>query len=71
MMKRLMIAVSAALFSATMAFAEIDTDGLVLQLQAQGYTTIDIKIGLTQVKIEAIQGDTKLEAIYDRETAPF
>ena len=36
--------------------------------QAQGYTHIEIKQGLTQTKVEAIRGSEKLEIVFDRAT---
>jgi hypothetical protein len=41
---------------------------LVKDLQSEGYEFIEIKNGLTQIKVEAIRGTEKLEVIYDRET---
>ena len=41
---------------------------VVEDLQAQGYDFIEIKNGLTQIKVEAIRGTEKLEIVYDRET---
>ncbi|MCU0900609.1 MAG: PepSY domain-containing protein [Cypionkella sp.] len=41
---------------------------VVSDLQAQGYTRVEVRIGPTQMKVEAIRGTEKLEVIYDRST---
>ena len=45
-----------------------DTDQLVSDLQAQGFTRIEVKNGLTQTKVEAIRGTEKVETVFDRAT---
>ena len=50
-MKRLMLLSTALIFSATMAFATITADELVAAYQADGYTKIEVKTGLTQIKV--------------------
>lgn len=67
-MKRLLLLSTAAIFSASMAFAAITANDLVAQYQTEGYTHIEVKTGLTQIKVEAIKGDVKVEVIYDIET---
>ena len=67
-MKRLMLLSSALIFSATMSLAAITADDLVASYQAEGYTRIEVKTGLTQIKVEAISGSTKVEVIYDAAT---
>ena len=47
---RLFMMTAAAAFSATMAFGQITTDSIVTDFQEQGYTHIEIKVGLTQIK---------------------
>lgn len=44
------------------------TDQVVSGLQAQGFTRIEVKEGPTQIKVEAIQGTTKVEYVYDIRT---
>lgn len=44
------------------------TDDIVRDLQAQGYTRIEIKNGATQTKVEAIRGTEKVETVFDRAT---
>ena len=64
-MKRLMLLSTALIFSATMSLAAITADELVLAYQAQGYTRIEVKTGPTQIKVEAVTGNSKVEVIYD------
>ncbi|MGJ8602950.1 MAG: hypothetical protein ACSHXH_02410 [Marivita sp.] len=45
-----------------------DTDQLVSDLQAQGFTRIEVKNGLTQTKVEAVRGTEKVETVFDRAT---
>lgn len=65
--KLLMFTATAAL-CANMAFAAIDTQGLADGFIADGYTYVEIKVGPTQTKLEAVKGATKLEIIYDNVT---
>jgi len=67
-MKRLMLLSSALILSATMSFAAVTADSLVTAYQAEGYTRIEVKTGLTQIKVEAVKGTTKVEVIYDAAT---
>ncbi|MFN0116044.1 MAG: hypothetical protein ACKVPY_15345 [Paracoccaceae bacterium] len=67
-MKRLLITTAAALVAATMAFADAATDAIVANLQGQGFTAIEIKVGPTQIKAEAANGGVVREIIYDRAT---
>ena len=48
--------------------AQSVADQIVSGLQAQGFTRIEVKEGLTQIKVEAIQGTTKVEYVYDLRT---
>ncbi|MDD8022219.1 MAG: hypothetical protein PHX82_03795, partial [Paracoccaceae bacterium] len=50
------------------AFAEVSTQSIIDDLSGQGFSTIEIVTGLSQVKAEARNGSTKIEVIYDRET---
>ena len=49
------------------AFA-LTADEVVTDLQAQGYTRTEVRVGPTQIKVEAIRGTEKLEVIYDKAT---
>ncbi|MEZ5796872.1 MAG: PepSY domain-containing protein [Paracoccaceae bacterium] len=68
MKTRLKLFTAALMLAGSMAAAEISTDQLVSDLQAEGYTFIDVKRGPTQIKIEAVRGTEKVETIIDRET---
>lgn len=65
---RLLMAGSALLFSATMAFGAISADQLASQFMADGYSYITIKTGLTQIKVEAVKDGTFYEVVYDIQT---
>jgi hypothetical protein len=67
-MKRLLLTTAAFAFAATMATAAINTDDLVADFQAEGYTRVEVKVGLSQIKVEAIKGEVKREVIYDIES---
>lgn len=47
-----------------MAFA-LTSDEVIADLQAQGFTRVEVKVGPTQIKVEAIRGTDKVETIYD------
>lgn len=65
---KLMMAASALLVSATMAYGAITSDQLAAQYQADGYSYITIKTGVTQIKVEAVKNGTRYEVVYDIET---
>ena len=68
-MKLKLLSTTAAIaIAASAAFAQSSTDQIVSQLQGQGFTRIEIKQGPTQIKVEAVRGDTKVEYIYDSST---
>jgi hypothetical protein len=68
-MKISILAAAALLLASTsLAQAAWDQDQAVLALQAQGYTHIEITVGPTQAKVEASNGTTKVETIYDLAT---
>ena len=67
-MKRLMLLSSALILAATMSNAAVTANDLVSAYQAQGYTRVEVKTGLTQTKVEAVKGKTKVEVIYDTAT---
>lgn len=41
---------------------------VISSLQADGYNRVEVKVGPTQMKVEAIRGQQKLELVYDRST---
>jgi hypothetical protein len=63
--KRLLLATAGLILSAGFASAAVTTDQLVAAYQADGYTTIDVKSGVSQIKVEAIKDMTKVEVVYD------
>ena len=71
-MPRFLWATSAALALAAGAAlaqpAPSTADALAAELQAAGYTRIEIKEGPTQTKVEAVRGSEKLEYVFDRRT---
>ena len=58
-MKKLMMTTMAGVFAASMSFAAITTDAIVSDFQAQGFTRVEVKVGPTQMKVEAIRGAEK------------
>lgn len=64
-MKRTLMMTAGMIFAANMAFAAITTDTVAADLTAQGYTSIEITKGLTQIKVEAANGTQTLEVVYD------
>ena len=64
-MKRTLMLTAALLFAGNMAIAAVDTDAIVADLTAKGYTNIEVKTSDTRVKIEAVNGTEKLEVTYD------
>ena len=65
MKTRLTLLVAAFAFSGSMAFAALSTQEVIDGLSAQGYTRVEVKVGPTQTKVEAIRGTEKLEVVYD------
>ncbi|KAF0171905.1 MAG: Uncharacterized protein FD162_2713 [Rhodobacteraceae bacterium] len=63
---RLMMFTAAVTFSATMASAAITANDVVATYQSQGYTYVQVKDGISQIKVEAIKDGVKLEVIYDK-----
>ena len=60
-----MVMAAGLAFGAGAAFA-ITPDAVVADLQAQGYTRVEVKIFANQLKVEAIRGTEKLEVTYDK-----
>jgi len=69
-MKRTLLLSAATLLYGTASFAAITAEDLVTAFQGQGYTNIEVKVGATQIKVEASSGPgtALIEAIYDKET---
>lgn len=65
---KLMLFTAATALSANMAFAAIDAQALADSYIAEGYTYVEVKVGPTQTKLEAVKGERKAEVIYDNAT---
>lgn len=65
---RLLTYSAALMLTASAAFAAIDGNALAEAYLAEGYDFVEVKVGLTQTKVEAIKGNAKFEVIYDNET---
>lgn len=65
---KLMMFTAAAALSANMAFAAINAQSLAESYIAEGYTYVEVEVGPTQTKLEAVKGDRKAEVIYDNAT---
>ena len=65
---RLLLTTAIFTLSASVVAAQGVAEQVVSQLQAQGFTRIEVKQGPTQVKVEAIRGNTEVEYIYDLST---
>ena len=64
MIRKLMMSAALALMGST-AMAAVSTDDVIQSLSSQGFTRVEIKRGLTQVKVKAIRGDQKLDLVLD------
>ncbi len=65
---RLMCYTAAVALTAGAAFAAIDGNALADDYLSQGYTFVEVKVGPTQTKVEAIKNGQEIEVIYDNET---
>ena len=65
-MTRLTTLVLALGIAAGGAQAQSLTDQIVTDLQARGFSGIEIKEGLGQTKVEAVRDGRKIEAVYDQ-----
>ena len=62
---RLMMFTAAAALSGTMAFAAINPQTLADAYIAEGYSFVEVEVGPTQTKLEAVRGTRKVEVVYD------
>jgi hypothetical protein len=67
-MKRLFTATTALVLLAGAAQAAITARSVADALIADGYTRVEVKVGPTQMKVEAIRGTEKVETVYNIET---
>ncbi len=65
---KLKLFTAAVVLSGGMAHAAVTIEQVINEYRQEGYTWIEIKRGPTQIKVEAVKGDTKVETIYDIET---
>jgi hypothetical protein len=65
---RLMTFTAAIALSAGMAHAAIDARSLADSYVAEGYSYVEVKIGPTQVKVEAVRAARMIEVVYDSAT---
>lgn len=65
---RLLSFTAAIVMTTGAAFAAIDGNTLADAYLAEGYDFVEVKVGPTQTKVEAIKGNTKIEVIYDNAT---
>lgn len=65
--KTLMLSV-AMILGGSMAWAQIDPQALADDYFQQGYTRVEITVGPGDVKVEAVNGATQVEVVYDRAT---
>ena len=68
MKTKLKLMIAGMVLSAGMAMAAVTTEQVISDLQAEGYTWIEVKRGPTQIKVEAVKGTTKIETIIDTAT---
>lgn len=61
------VAVAFALWSSA-AHADRFTDAVIERYQELGFDYIEVKEGVSQLKVEAIRGSQKYEVIYDRDS---
>jgi hypothetical protein len=65
-MKRLFLFATVAALVAGAAKAEVTAQSVADGLLAEGYTRVELRVGPTQIKAEAINGTEKREVIVDR-----
>jgi hypothetical protein len=56
---------SAFSLAASFAYGAMTSDAVIADFTSQGFTSIEVKQGPTQIKVEGIRGAQKLEIIYD------
>ncbi len=65
---RLMMFTAAAALTGTMAYAAIDGQSLAQSYLDAGYSYVEVKVGPTQTKLEAIKDSVHVEVVYDNAT---
>ena len=67
-MKRTILFAGILAVSAGLASADPLTDRLVADFRAEGFQFIEVQRSATQIKVEAVRGDEKIELVVDRVT---
>jgi hypothetical protein len=71
-MKRFLMTTATVIFAATAAataaVAATTPESIVDDFKAQGYVAIEVKVGPTQIKAEAVKDGVKVEVVYDKAT---
>lgn len=68
-MRKILLSTTAmVVLSVGAAQAQSLAERVITRLQAEGYESIEVTNGLTQIKVEAIRNGRKLEVIYDAVT---
>lgn len=62
------LAATVAFLAGTSAYAAVDPAALGRDWWAQGYTSVEVTVGRSQIKVEGIRDGQKVEAIYDAVT---
>ena len=65
---RTLALVAALILGTSQAQAAWDSYAIAQQYIDQGYTRVEVKVGATEAKVEAIKGTTKLEVTYNLAT---
>ncbi|WP_238367299.1 PepSY domain-containing protein [Mesobacterium pallidum] len=68
MTRSTILALAFAALGSTAFAADAITDSVVSQLQARGYDRIEVERSGAQIRVEAVGGTQKYEAVIDRET---
>ena len=68
MQKMFISATALLLLSASYGAAAITGQDIATQYQSSGYQSIEVTVGPTQAKVEAVKDGVKTEAVYDLET---
>jgi hypothetical protein len=65
MRNRILLGAAFSLVAATALHAAITAEDIVAQYQAAGYQRIEVRVGATTAKVEAIRDGMKIEVTYD------
>jgi hypothetical protein len=63
---RFVSTVAALVLLGGMAAAQSSVEGIISDLQSQGFTSFEVKNGATQSKVEAVRGTEQVEIVIDR-----